>query len=109
MKNETKTLSRVEEPISNKRTVLYLTRSTSSTRKVVNEEEILDFFKKNLLPEYEFIVVQHTQEYQSIEGLHNSWRSFANIFARAKLIIGPHGTVIFFNCCCCIFILTFSF
>ena len=76
---------------SSNRTVVYMPRSLKSTRSVVNDFEIIEFLRKNLHPSYELVIAGHTQEYKTVEALHESWRTFAQIFSNARVIIGPHG------------------
>lgn len=74
-----------------RRTVIYMPRSKTGTRFVVNEDELLRLLRENLRPEFELHVHPYTPEYDTIEKLLDSWREAALIFSRARLIIGPHG------------------
>jgi hypothetical protein len=42
-------------------------------------------------PDYELIVIGSTPEYKTIDMLHESWFRYADVFRRARVIIGPHG------------------
>ena len=76
---------------SSNRTIIYMPRMSKSTRSVVNDAEIIQFLRNNLLPSYELVIAGHTQEYKTVEALHNSWRNFAESFSKARVIIGSHG------------------
>jgi hypothetical protein len=71
--------------------ILYLHRNFRSTRGVANAAEILSILRKYKHADLEVICVNHTMEYPTIEALHQSWHQHAKLFARARLIIGPHG------------------
>lgn len=76
---------------SKDRLILYLPRSSKSTRSVVNDEEIVKLLRENLNEGYRLVIIAHTKEFKTIEALHRSWYRYAYLFSRAKVIIGPHG------------------
>jgi hypothetical protein len=71
--------------------VIYLSRPFKSTRGVANGKEIVELLRKYIHPRYQVVVLGHSYESQEIEKLHDSWAKTARLFARARVIIGPHG------------------
>lgn len=74
-----------------KNLILYMPRSLKGIRGVVNDAEILSTIRQHIRSEYEIVLVNHTQEYKTIHELHASWYKYAQLFRRARVIIGPHG------------------
>lgn len=78
----------IETAIDSKRTILYLSRSPGQTRQVLNQDSIIKSLQNYLNHEmYEFIVVNNTKEYKSIDQLHQAWCRSALHFSRAKVSI----------------------
>lgn len=75
----------------NKRTILYLLRS-NQTRPITNQEEILQVLTQAVNHEkYEFIIINKTDQYRTIDELLHIWHGFAKYFSRARVVIGTHG------------------
>lgn len=77
---------------SKKRTILYLSRPSTGSRGVTNEDELVNVLRTYINHEkYDFIVINSTIEQKSVEEMWRSWHAPALYFSRARVIIGPHG------------------
>ena len=74
-----------------KRAIVLMSRIHDHPRALVNEKMIVSLLQKYLSPEYELYVAGHTDAFHSIEKLQASWRRYAAIYSRSKVILGPHG------------------
>lgn len=94
MKSKVVSATEIGKPVDGKRNVVYVQRPLGkhNTRQVINEEAIVAALKAELdLTRYNFVLLPHTPEAKTIDGLHNSWRESAEVFHNAFAIIGPHG------------------
>lgn len=84
------------DAVDNIRYVVYFNRTMGDTRTVINEAELLGAISEHLRPDYRLVVLPSTKEYKSIPELHTVWQQYARIVNRAAVMIGAHGTFLFF-------------
>lgn len=83
----------IETYQSQKRTIIYLPRSSSQTRYVVNDVKIIQLLNHFINKDkYDLIIMNKTQEYRTTEDLHQIWYQYAKVFSRARVVIGAHGS-----------------
>ena len=84
----------IGKSVNGRRNIVYVQRPLGkhNTRQVVNEEAIIAALKAELdMTKYNFVLLPHTPEAKTIDGLHESWRASAEVFHNAFAVIGPHG------------------
>jgi capsular polysaccharide biosynthesis protein len=81
---------------SGDRLVIYFSRSLRQERRVVNVEEIFKILSTSLLPGYRLVVMQSVPHPQpEMEHMYALWQQYARLVSRAKVIMGPHGKIVF--------------